>query len=318
MKGSRIHLDLYRIFLDLAQTGSFTRTAERHHLTQSAVSQQVAFLERHFGCRLLDRERGTCRLTEAGHLLRQGAARILKTHEETEAALQNCQKGVSGIVRLETVYSIGLYGLPKLVKRFLKRYPQVDLQVEYHRSDHIVDHLREGLCDLGLVAFPDPLPGLEIFPFQTERMVLACPPGHPLAALKRVPASRLGDFPFLAFRREIPTRRAVDRALRDVGVSLRCVREFDNIETLKRAVEAGIGITLLPSLTVHAEQAAGTLEVRLLADLDLRRPTAFLRLHGITPRRAVQVFLDFLSLPAPDPPAACGARGGVDKARGVS
>ena len=257
MKGSRLHLDLFKVFRDLADTKSFSNAAALNFLTQSAVSQQVSFLERHLGRKLIDRGKGRFALTDAGNTLLEGSRRVLAAYQDTAEAIRN-PGAVCGSIKLETVYSIGLHGLARHVKTFMHRFPMVDLKVEYNRSDRIYASVLQGACDLGIVAYPAQHPLLRIRPFQREKLVVVGSPDDELVRKRRVRLAQLQGKDFVAFSRDIPTRTAIDGLLRRYKVLVNVVHEFDNIETIKRSVEIGGGVSILPDVTVAREVAAKT------------------------------------------------------------
>ena len=138
--------------------------------------------------------------------------------------------------------SVGLHTLPRPMTSFLRAYPQVNLRLVYRRTDEVYQACLEGSADLGIVAFPSRRPQLELVPLRPDELVVACPPEHPLAQRARLSAANLRGERFIGFDRDIPTRRLVDRLLRARGATVDVTMEFDNIETIKRSVEAGLGI----------------------------------------------------------------------------
>ena len=293
MKGSRLHFDLFRIFCDIAQTGSFSRAANRNHLTQSAVSQQLSFLERHFGRRLIDRGRGHLVLTEEGERFLKACRKMVEIYQETLAEIRGSGE-ISGTVKVETVYSIGLHSLDSYLKTFVKRHPKVDLQVEFSRADRIYSAVLNRDCDLGIVAYPGAHPRLSVVGFKRERMVLVCPPKDVLSSKKSIRWTDLAGRDFVAFYKDIPTGKAVGEILRRHNVSVRVVQELDNIETLKRAVEVGRGVSLLPADTVKEEMCSGTLVGIPPAGAPIYRPTGVIRRNDRNLSRAALAFVEWL------------------------
>ncbi len=294
MKGARLHLDLFKVFRDLAETRSFSKTAVRNYLTQSAVSQQVAFLERHFGEKLVERGRGRFSLTEHGEALLEGSRKILAAYQEGVDRIHHPGE-ISGTVSVQTIHSIGLYDLALFVKSFLRRYPRVNLHVEYHQSDTIYSRVSQGVCDLGIVAYPRPHPLTRIVPFKKEKLTLVCSPDDPLAVRKRVSLKVLNGKNFVAFNRNIPTGKVIDDILRKAKVFVNVVHEFDNIETLKRSVEVGAGVSILPENTVSQEVTNKTLVCLQLSEGPFYRPTGIVLRKGRNLPRAVQEFVRWLS-----------------------
>jgi DNA-binding transcriptional LysR family regulator len=285
------------VFCRIIETGSFSRAAEACYLSQSAVSQRVRTLEKHYGRVLLERGRGRplTEPTEAGQLLYEGAREILERVEALQTRLRELEGEVTGTVRVATVYSVGLHSLPPHLSRFIALYPQVNVHLEYARTNRIVEMLRARLIDLGIIAYPEADRDLEVVPFARERMVCIAPLSHSYAQRDAVPWEQLQDEGFVAFDPDIPTRRATDALLAARGITVRVVSEFDNIETIKRVVEIGGGIALVPDVTVRREVRDGTLIARPLAGEPIYRPTGILLRRGRVHPRAVHRFIQVLT-----------------------
>ncbi len=163
------------------------------------------------------------------------------------------------MVKLATVYSIGLHELPPYVTRFMKAHPRVKVHVEYSRTDRICDACIDDSIEFGIVAIPVRRSQVSVLPWHEEKLVLVCPPGHRLARRRRVSLTALAGEPFIAFEPDIPTRRTIDRILRSHRVAVRTLMEFDNVETIKRSVEVGSGLSILPETTLVSEVASGQL-----------------------------------------------------------
>jgi DNA-binding transcriptional LysR family regulator len=166
------------------------------------------------------------------------------------------------------------------VKQFLHEYPEVAIQVEYSRTDRVYSACASGAIDLGIVAFPQWRPRLEMILLRNEELVLVVSPEHRLARRRSVAVSALDGESFVAFDRAVPTRRAVDRILRDHGANVRIATEFDNIETIKRSVEAGLGVSIVPEHTVKNEVRAGTLSALGFTDGPFTRPVGIIYRKG--------------------------------------
>src|SRR5262249_33395885 len=231
-----MHLETLKVFCDVVESRSFSAAASQNFVTQSAVSQQVRMLEDRYGRRLLERTRGNVQLTPAGEILYQASKDIVQRFQEMEGQLQASGNVVSGTVRVATVHSIGLYELSAPLKRFLKAFPQVQLHLEYSRSNKIYDDAVRGHIDLGIVAFPNRRSGITVIPFRQDRLVLVTAPGHPLARQRTVSVRKISGEPLVGFERDIPTRKETDRLLRRHGAEVRYVMELDNIETIKQVV----------------------------------------------------------------------------------
>ena len=255
-----MHIETLKTFCDLVESGSFSKAARQNFVSQSAVSQQLRALEAHYGRRLVERGPGRpVLLTDAGRLLYSEGKAILERFRTLDQRLREGAEVMAGTVRVATVYSLGLHTLPPYVKQFLAQHPQVNVRVEYSRTDRVYEACLDGTIDLGIVAQPSRRARIEVIPLRPEPLVLVCSPEHRLARRRKVPLGQLEGEPFVAFERNVPTRKAIDRILKEHRVSVSIVTEFDNIETIKRSVEAGLGVSIVPQNSVRNEAKARTL-----------------------------------------------------------
>jgi DNA-binding transcriptional LysR family regulator len=197
-----------------------------------------------------------------------------------------------------TIYSIGLHVLPPYVKRFLKSYPSVNVHVEYRRDDQVYEHVLGNVVDLGLVAYATRDGRLEVVPIRKDTLVLICHPQHPLAERKSVKVKALNGQKFINFERDIPTRRALDKIFKRHRVTVEQVMQFDNIETVKRAVEIDSGVAIVPRETIGEEVATGTLAAVELEGGIYSRPLAVLYKKGKVLSPAIKKFIALLKEPA--------------------
>jgi DNA-binding transcriptional LysR family regulator len=276
-----MHVETLKTFCDLVETGSLSRAARLNLVSQSAVSQQLRALERRYGRRLIERApRIGARATEAGHLLYEEVKPLLERLGALEQRLRARPDVVAGTVRVATVYSVGLHTLPPTIKRCLADHPEVNVRLSYRRTNEVYSACLDGDVDFGIVAVPTRRPGLEIVPLGHDELVIAAPPSHPIARRARCSLAALDGQPFIGFDRDIPTRRLIDGLLRRHRVRVSYTMELDNIETIKRSVEAGLGLSLLPAPTLVAEVRARTLVARPPSEGPFRRPI------GVIYRRA--------------------------------
>ncbi len=269
-----MQIESLKVFCDLAETESFTKAAQINKVTQSAVSQQISSLERLFKSLLIERSKKHFRLTREGQVLYDYSKQVIQTYEALQNKLQEIKDIISGTIRVATIYSIGLHDLPPYLKRFLKSYPTVNVHVEYRRANQVYDDVIGNVVDLGLVAYPIRDTKLDLYPLRKEPLVLICHPQHPLAKNKSIRLKALSGQKFIGFEPDIPTRKALDKILKDHSVQVQHVMEFDNIETVKRAVEIDAGVAIVPQGTVVQEVAKQTLAQVPLDDGDFFRPLA--------------------------------------------
>ena len=288
-----MHLETWQTFLSVVKLGSLSRAAEAHRVTQSAVSQQLRALEQRYGRRLLERApRTVARPTEAGQLLYRELEPLLASFADLEQRVRARSDVIAGNVRVATVYSVGLHTLPPALKIFLQKHPEVQVRLEYRRTDQIYAACSSGELDFGIVALPARRAQLVITPLGEDELVLVLPPEHALARQRKVSLSALEQLPFVAFDRDIPTRRWVDKALRQQRVNVRYVMDLDNIETIKRSVEAGLGLSILPAPALVNEVRSGTLVTRPLEEGPLLRPIGAIRRRGRELSVPAQALLD--------------------------
>ncbi len=269
-----MQIDTLKVFADLAETESFTKAAKLGGVTQSAVSQQISALERHFGAPLIERSRKRFRLTREGEVLYTFSRQIIQDYNGLCVKITEIKDIISGNIRISTIYSIGLHELPPYLREFLKSHPTVNVQVEYRRVNQVYEDVLGNSVDIGLLAYPEPDPRLTVVPLRQDPMVLACHPQHPLAAQPAIKLNAINGYKFIAFEPDIPTRRAIDKALAATGIQINAVMELDNIETVKRAVEIDAGISILPRGTILQELEKKTLAEVQIQDVNLFRPLA--------------------------------------------
>jgi DNA-binding transcriptional LysR family regulator len=269
-----MQIESLKVFCDLAETESFTKAAQINQITQSAVSQQISSLERTFKSLLIERSKKKFRLTREGEILYDFSKQIIQTYDSLHHRLQEVKDIISGTIRVSTIYSIGLHDLPPYLKKFLKAFPTVNVHVEYRRSNQVYEDVLGNVVDLGLVAYPTRDPKIEILPLRKDKMVLICHPHHPFAKEKSIKLKQLSDQKFVSFEPDIPTRKAIDKIMKDNNIHVQNVMEFDNIETVKRAVEIDAGISIVPEQTVKEEVAKQTLAQIDLDGADFHRSLA--------------------------------------------
>lgn len=289
-----MQIESLKVFCDLAETESFTKAAQINDITQSAVSQQISSLERQFKSLLIERSKKRFRLTREGQVLYEYSKQILNTFDSMTNRLQEIKDIVSGTIRVATIYSIGLHDLPPYLKKFLKAYPTVNVHVEYRRSNQVYEDVLSNVVDLGLVAYPSKDAKLEVVPLRKDILVLICHPQHPLAKSKSVRLKEISGLKFIGFEPDIPTRRAIDKILKDQNVAVNVVMEFDNIETVKRAAEIDAGVAIVPIGTVTQEVNKNTLAAVTIEDAQFYRPLAAIYKKNKVLSPAIKQFLTVL------------------------
>lgn len=295
-----MQLESLKMFCDVVETGSFSRAAQLNHVTQSAVSQQIRALENRYEQKLLSRSARQVTPTPAGERLFRGCKEILARFAEVENEIREQSTEVAGTTTVSTIYSVGLHELQNIQKHLLKTHPKVNMRLNYRRNDQVYDDIILGAAEIGIVAYPQPRAGVDIVPFRDDKLVVVCAPNHPFAGKGKVSLNALSGVPFIAFDREAPTRKAIDRLFKDRGLDLNPVMEMDNVETIKRAVEMGLGVSVLPSATAHHEVTNGSLVQKPFAEGPFTRPIGLLVRKGKYLDRASQAVLDAMKAAAKD------------------
>jgi DNA-binding transcriptional LysR family regulator len=288
-----------KIFCDVVRSASFSRGAAENGISQSSASQAVQHLEERLGLKLIDRSKRPLVPTQAGKVYYEGCKDLVERYEDLENRVQalDDQDAVAGTVGVAAIYS-GLHSMSRYVKAFEERYNRASVRLEYLHPKRVVERVSSGEAELGLLSYPKKWPDLTVRTWREEAMVLVVDPAHRLANRKSVPVSELAGEPFIAFDTELGIRRAIDRFLRRHEVEVEVVLEFDNIETIKRAIEVPTGVSILPEPSLAHEVKAGTLKAIAIEGLDpadrLTRPLAIIHRRQGSLERAAAKFLELL------------------------
>jgi len=183
----------------------------------------------------------------------------------------------------------------RFVQKFLRDYPKANVRVQYQHPRRVYELVESDQVDLGLVSYPRSSRSIKATAWREEPMVLVCAPGNRLARRERATLEDLHGMDLIGFDADLEIRNEIDRALAARGIELRVAMEFDNTETIKRAVEIDAGVSLLPEPTVDREVSAGALVARSLSGVDLKRPIGIVQRRGKelgkTARRFMQLLL---------------------------
>lgn len=292
-----MHIKAIQVFCDVVARRSFSRAADENGITQSAASQIVNQLEQRLGVRLLDRSKRPFVLTAAGQVYYDESHKLLRRYKALEEEVQTLQQEVSGRVSIASIYSVGLSHMNRFVQGFLARHPKANVRVEYQHPDRVYEMVEADQVDFGLVSYGRSSRHFSARAWREEPMVVVCSPDHGWSARGTVGARELQGVPFIGFDPDLKIRQQVDKAFAAVGVHLDVVMEFDNIETLKRAVEINTGVSLLPAPTIERELMLGSLHQLELSDVSLIRPISIIQRRngelGKTARRFLQDLLNW-------------------------
>lgn len=289
-----MQIEALKLFCDVARYRSFSRAATANHLTQSAASHIVHQLERRLSVRLIDRSTRPLQLTSPGEIYYDGCKELVERYLELEASLLREQAPMAATVQVAAIYSVGLGDMGCFIERFKDYHPAAQVHVDYLHPEEVYERVLEGTADFGLVSFPRRSRELTVLPWRDEEMVLVCSPGHLFNRLQSVRPEHLQGEKLVGFEKNLDIRREVDRFLRQHGVSVEVETAFDNVESIKKAVEIGAGVALLPEPTVRREVQVGSLVSRPLSGCRLVRPLGIVYSRQHKPGAAALRFIDLL------------------------
>ncbi|MFT5322991.1 MAG: DNA-binding transcriptional LysR family regulator [Planctomycetaceae bacterium] len=289
----------FELFCEVAECRNFSKAADRQGVSQSTVSQAVAHLEKQLGIELIDRSHRPLALTPAGQRYFDGCRELLTGFERLETEVRQLSGCVAGRLRVAAIYSVGLLQLDSYVHCFEQAYPDVEIHVEYVHPDKVYDRIRSGTADIGLVSFPEDSSEFSTIPWQEQRISLIVHPAHPLAKsvsddYDSAPIETIQGEDFVNFTSELRVRNQLDRWLREAGVSPKVVHEFDNVEQIRRAVEDGLGVALLPEATVSRSVETGTLVSIKLENVEWFRPLGVIHKRNRRLSNAADRFVELL------------------------
>ena len=275
-----MHLKSLKVFCDVVSRRSFSRAAEENGISQSGTSQMINHLEEHLGVKLIDRTKRPFVLTPEGEAYYDGCRKLVRRYFALEEEVKTLHEEVAGRVSVASIYSIGLSHMNSFVQSFLQRHPKANVRLQYQHPHRVYELVESDQVDLGLVSYPRSSRTLKATTWREEPMVIVCSPRHKLAHRKEVALQELHGCDMVGFDADLEIRQEIDRALTSSGAEVRVVMEFDNTETIKRAVEIDAGVSILPRPTVDREVEAGALIALPLAGTTLSRPIGILQRRG--------------------------------------
>ena len=289
-----MNLETLKLYCDIVRLHSFSQGARANQVTQSAASQAIQQLEESLGTLLIDRRRRPFSITPGGQKYFEGVRMMLSEYYKLEAEIKQVNAAVAGTVRVAAIYSVGLYDFGRHMRRFMSEYPQAKVRLEYLRPNKVHDAVVNEEADIGIMSYPHADRAVTVLPWRSEKMVFVCHPSHRLSTKPFIAAADLEGENFVGFDADLPIRKAIDRTFKRQHSHVNIVMEFDNIETMKQAIEINAGVSILPEPTVRREAESKRLMAIPLAMPELVRPGGIIhrRHKPLTP--AVQRFIDLL------------------------
>ena len=288
-------LDRLKGFVETAREKSFTRAAEKLFLTQPAVSLQVKALEDELGEALFERRGRQILLTGAGRLLFARAEAILEMAEQIRQDMAALGELRAGRLSIGTSDTNCAYVLPPAVKAFRQAYPGIEIRLTDRMSPEVVRLVLEGAVDFGLATLPVTEPRVRTRPLFIREDVAVCGPTHRLAHAETVDLRALSDSAMLMLERGSTSRGLMDRMFSEAGLHPQVTMELGSIEVIKRFVEIGLGVAIVPEVAVREEVRSGRLTALRATGLPVRQ-VGMVRREGGHLSRAATAFLRFLEM----------------------
>jgi DNA-binding transcriptional LysR family regulator len=311
-----VHLKSLKVFCDVVRQRSFSRAADENAISQSAASQVVLQLEEGLGVRLIDRSKRPFVLTPEGEVYYEGCRGVVERYFALEDKVRTLHQEVAGCVRVASIYSVGLHHMSCYLQEFLSQHPRANVRLEYLHPHRVYQSIEDDTADLGLVSYPKSSRTLTAIEWREEPMVLVCSPAHRLAGRASVALADLDGEKMVGFDSNLTIRREIDRVLNLHRVDVQVVMEFDNIETIKRAIEIDAGVGLLPEPTVLREVEAGTLATVSLETDELVRPLGIVHRRGKELNDTAWRFIELLKRNATRSPGGVTPRAAQAAANG--
>jgi len=282
-------------FVQVSTHRSFSRAAEVLQLTQPSITARIQTLERELGEELFERSGRGVRMTDAGLAFLPYADRMLQTLREGRDAVDEVRNVEAGSLRLGSAITISTYVLPGILHAFYQRHPGVDVVIRTGRSEQVLAMLLSDEVQVGLVRSLSN-PDVETIELYEDEIVLAADPNHRFAQSGRATVSEAAREPIVLFDRGSSYYGLINSFFRQAGVIPNVAMELDSLEATKRMVEAGLGVALVPLVTVERELESGALVRIGLTDAEpIRRPISLIhRRHRKLPR-TVLAFIDTMT-----------------------
>ena len=292
-----VNLETLKLYCDVVRLRSFSRGAAANTVSQSAASQAIQQLEAELDAALLDRSRRPLVPTEQGQVFYEACRTLLQGFDKARADLAEARERVEGPVRVAAIYSVGLHDMSRHMQPFMSAYPQARVLLECLHPHKVVAAVLNDEADLGVLSYPTATRALTVLPLRMEPMAVVAHPAHRLARRRALAPADLEGEKFVAFDRDLAIRRAIDRALKQHGVKVDVVMEFDNVETIKQAIGINAGVSILPRPTVLKESGMRTLAVTSLGLPGLVRPIGIIHRRGRRLTPVVARFIEQLQKP---------------------
>lgn len=286
-----------KVFCTVAETKSFSKTSEIIHLTQPAVSLQIQALEEIYETKLFDRSSSFINLTPSGEILYKYAKDILNLYAEAEKEIGKITGLIKGSITIGASTTIGNYVLPTLIADFRKKHPKIKINVFIGNTKRIVDLLNSGGVDIGLVEGETLKHKMKTDPIITDELTFIVPPFHPWAKKKVVSILEVTKEPFILREEGSGTRQMIEKYLSSHGINtgdMRIALVLGSTESIKEAVESGMGISIVSKWAARKEVKYGSLKLITPKEEKILRNFSLIRQKSAVLSHAVDEFLAYL------------------------
>jgi DNA-binding transcriptional LysR family regulator len=259
----------------IAETGSFTASGRKLHVSQSAISRQVLLLEEELGEPLFLRVGRQVRMTPAAETLVQLGQRVFQDLRDTVGTITDRTQQLKGTLRLSGGMTVCLYVFPPLLKHLRRVHPHLDVRLTVATAGQSVQQIRDGRVDAGLLTLPVEGADLVTVPVLHEELLLVTTLTHPLARKRRISPKDLAGQPFVLFEQGSATRKVIDRFFTTENLEPTIVMDTENVEIIKAMVKTGLGIGIVPYQAVAREVRAGQFFCARIDGYELARETGW-------------------------------------------
>ena len=264
-----VSLQAIEVFCEVAKFRSFSKGADRLSISQSAASQQVAHLEEVLGVKLLDRSYRPLKITDEGDFYHKECLQILSLHGRVLDQIRSNRNLVGGQVGVVSIYSVGLHTINDLVRKYMQERSGSTVRLEYYHPLKVYEAVLNDEAEVGVISYPKGDRHIEVIPWIDEEMVLACSSNHPLSTEVEVGIDSLAGINFVAFDQDLTIRKEIDRFFRESRIEVNIMSQFDNIETIKQALDISSAVSILPRPSILREVERGLLTEIRLTNLNL-------------------------------------------------
>lgn len=266
-----MNLNQLKVFHITAKVRSFTRAAEALFLTQPGISKHIKDLEEYYGLRLFDRLGKRVVLTQAGEVLYTSTEKIFNIIDQTKVEIDEFRGLDRGTLNIGASITIGTYILPDILGRFRRAYPRLNISLDISLNREIVEKVLSNALDIGLLGAPTDDERLAMKLFFKDELAVIVPRGHEWALRDSVRPQDLLTQPFILTQQGSGTRVIVEERLKEAGIFFKNELEFGNTEAVKKAVEAGLGISIVSRHAVLREERQGLIKSLRLSGVNLER-----------------------------------------------